>query len=98
MTIEMVAIGGAITVVLTRCIPPNQAYHSTDAKIYVFIAGGLPMGTVMQKSGTANLIASWLHRVVVGWPDSLILLALFAGLAVIPQFMSDAATKALLPP
>ena len=37
----------------------------------------------------ANLIASWLHF-VGGWPDRLILPGLFAAVAVITQFMSDA--------
>jgi len=83
---------------LTGCIPPNQAYRSTDARIYVFIAGALPLGAVMQKSGTANLIASWLHRAVVGWSDSLILLALFAGVAVITRFLSDRRNNRALPP
>lgn len=98
MTIEMAAISGAIAVVLTGCIPANQAYRSIDARIYVFIAGALPLGVAMQKTGTANLIASWLHQFVGGWPDRLILLALFAVVAVITQFMSDAATTALFAP
>ena len=52
----------------------------------------------MQKTGTANLIASWLHQFVSGWPDRLFLLALFAVVAVITQFMSDAATTPLFAP
>jgi di/tricarboxylate transporter len=35
----------------------NQAYRSIDARIYVFIAGALPLGVAMQKTGTANLVA-----------------------------------------
>lgn len=98
MTIEMAAISGAIAVVLTGCISANQAYRSIDARIYVFIAGALPLGVAMQKTGTANLIASWLHQFVGGWPNRLILLALFSVVAVITQFMSDAATTALFAP
>ncbi|HEU5236176.1 MAG TPA: SLC13 family permease [Pyrinomonadaceae bacterium] len=61
-------------------------------------AGALPLGVAMQKTGTANLIASWLHKFVGGWPDRVILLALFAVVAVITQFMSDAATTVLFAP
>jgi di/tricarboxylate transporter len=98
LTIEMAALAGAAAVVLTRCLPINQAYRSIDARIYVFIAGALPLGTAMQKTGTANLIAGWLQHAMAGWSDRLILLALFGVVAVITQFMSDSATTALFAP
>ena len=98
MSIEMAALTGAAAVVLTGCIPVNQAYRSIDARIYVFIAGALPLGVAMQKTGTANLVAGWLQHAVGGWPDRLILLALFAVVAVVTQFMSDSATTALFAP
>jgi di/tricarboxylate transporter len=98
LTIEMAALTGAAAVVLTRCIPVNQAYRSIDARIFVFIAGALPLGVAMQKTGTANVLAGWLQHAIGGWPDRLILLALFAVVAVITQFMSDSATTALFAP
>jgi di/tricarboxylate transporter len=98
LSIEMAALAGAVAVVLTGCIPVNQAYRSIDARIFVFIAGALPLGAAMQKTGTAHLIAGWLQHAVSGWPDTLILLALFAVVAIITQFMSDAATTALFAP
>lgn len=98
MTIEMAAITGAAGVVLSGCITPNQAYRSIDARIFVFIAGAIPLGTAMQKTGTANLLAGWLQRAVSGWPEWVVLLAVFALVAVITQFMSDSATTALFAP
>jgi len=98
LTIEMAAIAGAVMVVLTGCIPINQAYRSIDARIFVFIAGAIPLGAAMQKTGTATLLAGWLQHAVGGWSERLILLALFAVAAVVTQFMSDAATTALFAP
>lgn len=98
MTIEMAAITGAVAAVLTGCIPINQAYRSIDAKIFVFIAGAIPLGAAMQKTGTASVLASWLQKAVGSWPQTLVLLALFAVVAVITQFMSDSATTALFAP
>ena len=98
LTIEMAALTGAAAVVLTGCISPNQAYRAIDARIFVFIAGAIPLGTAMQKTGTANLIAGWLQHEVGGWPERAVLLLLFAVVAVITQFMSDAATTALFAP
>jgi len=98
MTIEMAAVTGAVAVVVTRCINIRQAYESIDARIFVFIAGAIPLGTAMQKSGTAGILAGWLQQAVGGWSERLILLVLFAVVAVITQFMSDAATTALFAP
>src|SRR5256714_6691678 len=98
VTIEMAALTGAAAVVLTGCISPNQAYRAIDARIFVFIAGAIPLGTAMQKTGTANLIAGWLQHEVGGWPERAVLLLLFAVVAVITQFMSDGATTALFAP
>jgi di/tricarboxylate transporter len=98
MSIEMAAITGAVMVVLTGCIPLNQAYRSIDVRIFVFIAGAIPLGAAMQKTGTANLLAGWLQHAVGGWPERMVLLALFAVVAIITQLMSDSATTALFAP
>lgn len=98
MSIEMAALAGAVAVVLTRCLNIRQAYQSIDSRIFVFIAGAIPLGVAMQKTGMAGMFASWLQHAVGGWPERLVLLVLFAVVAVITQFMSDAATTALFAP
>ena len=98
MTIEMAALAGAAVVVLTNCLTPRQAYRAIDSRIFVFIAGAIPLGAAIQKSGTAQLIAGWLQYAIGGLHETLILLILFAVVAVITQFMSDAATTALFAP
>jgi di/tricarboxylate transporter len=98
MTIEMAALTGAVAVVLARCINIRQAYSSIDARIFVFIAGAIPLGVAMQKTGTATMLAGWLQHAVGGWPERATLLALFAVVAIITQFMSDSATTAVFAP
>lgn len=98
LSIEIAALAGAAALVLTRCITAHQAYHAIDARIYVFIAGAIPLGTAMKKTGTSELIASWLQGLVGGWSEVFILLAIFAVVGILTQFMSDAATTALFAP
>ena len=98
MSLEMAAIGGAMAMVLTRCIHPRQAYRSIDPSIYVFIAGAIPLGTAMEKCGASALIAGWLQAAVGGWSPSLVLFLCFAIVGVLTQFMSDAATTAVFAP
>ncbi len=98
MSIEMAAVAGAVAVVLTRCLNIRQAYEAIDSRIFVFIAGAIPLGVAMQKTGMAGMFAGWLQQAVGGWPERAVLLVLFAVVAVITQFMSDAATTALFAP
>jgi di/tricarboxylate transporter len=98
LSIEMAAMAGGLAMVLTRCITARQAYDSIDARIYVFIAGALPLGAAMKKTGTADLLANAIKSGVAGWDLLFILLALFTVVAIITQFMSDAATTALFAP
>jgi di/tricarboxylate transporter len=98
LSIEMAAIAGAVAVVLTGCLSIRRAYESIDTRIFVFIAGAIPLGVAMQKTGTAAVLATWMQQAVASWPERLVLLALFAVVAVVTQFMSDAATTALFAP
>ena len=98
MSIEMAALAGAVAMVLTGCLTPAQAYRAIDSRIYVFIAGAIPLGMAMEKSGASRRLAGWLQAVVGDWPQLAVLLAIFAVVAVITQFMSDSATTALFAP
>jgi di/tricarboxylate transporter len=98
MSIEMAALTGAVLTVLFRCLTVRQAYRAIDTRIYVFIAGAVPLGLAMKDSGSADLMALWLKSVVAGWDKVWVLAALFATAGVMTQFMSDAATTALFAP
>jgi di/tricarboxylate transporter len=96
--VEIALLTGALVMILSGCISTQQAYQSIDTRIYVFIAGAIPLGLAMQETGTANLLAGWLQGLVSGWDIHWILLALFLTTGLITQIMSDAATTALFAP
>ncbi|HYE90070.1 MAG TPA: SLC13 family permease [Terriglobales bacterium] len=96
--LHLAGLGGAAAMVLTGCIRPAQAYRAIDSRIYVFIAGAIPLGVAMKESGSADVLAGWLESAVGDWSPTLVLLAVFAVVAVLTQFMSDAATTALFAP
>ena len=95
---EIAFLGGAAVMILSGCISLNQAYESIDTRIFVFIAGAIPLGLAMQKTGTADLVAGWLHGLVANWGIHWILLALFLATGLLTQVMSDAGTTALFAP
>jgi di/tricarboxylate transporter len=96
--LELAGMAGALAMVLTRCLTAGQAYRAIDGRIFVFIAGAIPLGTAMKNSGASDLIAGWLEGALQGWSPFLVLLVLYAVVAVVTEFMSDAATTALLAP
>jgi di/tricarboxylate transporter len=96
--VEIVLLTGAAIMILSGCISVQQAYQSIDTRIYIFIAGAIPLGLAMQETGTANLLAGWLQGLVLTWDIHWILLALFLTTGIITQIMSDAATTVLFGP
>ena len=95
----LAAIAGATAMVLTRCLSPRQAYRAVDGRMYLFVAGAIPLGLAMKNTGTADLLAGVLRSSLAGWDERLILLVLFLVVGVCVQFMgSDSATVALFGP
>ncbi len=89
---------GAVAMVATGCIDIKQAYRSIDVRIFVMIAGVIPLGIAMQQTGTADLLARGLLQVVATWPSLWVLLMLFSAAALLTQVLSDSATTVLLGP
>jgi di/tricarboxylate transporter len=98
LPVEIGLLAGAGIMVLSGCLSARQAYQSIDGRIYVFIAGAIPLGLAMQKSGASDYLAGWLKQEIGGWNPFLILFVLFIFAGLITQVMSDAATTALLAP
>jgi di/tricarboxylate transporter len=96
--LEMAGLAGAAAAILAGCVTIGQAYRAIDQRIFVFIAGAIPLGTAMEKSGASAQIAAWLQDAVGGASAFWVLLGLFATVAVVTQFMSDSATTALFAP
>jgi di/tricarboxylate transporter len=89
---------GAVAMVATRCVDIQQAYRGIDVRIFVMIAGVIPLGIAMEQTGTADLLARGLSHLVADWPALPILLVMFTAAALLTQVMSDAATTVLLGP
>lgn len=98
LSVQVALFAGAVAMVLSKCLTVRQAYQSIDTRIYVFIAGAIPIGLAMESTGMSDLLAGWLNHLVAGWSPFWILFALFLASAIITQFMSDSATTALLAP
>lgn len=94
----MAFLFGAVAMVALRCVDIGQAYRGIDVRVYVMIAGVIPLGIAMEQSGTAQLLANALLPVVHDWPVLPILLVMFGTASLLTQILSDSATTVLLGP
>lgn len=95
---QIAFLGGAVAMVLTRCVGIERAYREVDVRIFVMIAGVIPLGIAMEKTGTADLLADVLMGQAQGWSPLTLLLVMFGTAALMTQILSDAATTVLLAP
>jgi di/tricarboxylate transporter len=95
---QMAFLGGAVALIVTSCVSVEHAYREIDVRIYVMIAGVIPLGLGMEKTGTAAFLAEQLQVYTAGWTPFYVMLALYWGAALVTQILSDAATTVLLGP
>lgn len=98
LPVTIAFLAGAAVMVATGCLTLKQAYESVDTRIFVFIAGAIPLGLAMEQTGTAALFAGWLANLLDTWQTTWVLLALFIAAALFTQILSDTATTVLLGP
>jgi di/tricarboxylate transporter len=95
---QIAFLAGAVAMVLTRCVGIEQAYREIDVRIFVMIAGVIPLGIAMEQTGTAALFANMLLNHAAEWSPLMLLLVMFSAAALLTQILSDAATTVLLAP
>jgi di/tricarboxylate transporter len=95
---HLVFLAGAVAMVLTGCVSAEQGYREIDVRIFVMIAGVIPLGTAMESTGVAGLFAEQLSTLTQGWSALAMLAAMFVAGALLTQILSDAATTVLLGP
>lgn len=92
------SILGCIALVATRCIGNDQAYQSVDWRVIVLLAGVIPLGVAMQKSGLAQLLADTTVHSVGSFGPLATLAAVYTLTAVLTAIMSNNATAVLITP
>lgn len=95
---QIAFLAGAVAMVVTGCVDIKRAYAEIEVRIYVMIAGVIPLGIAMEKTGTADWLAQLLSSQTQGWTPLAQLLVMFSAAALLTQILSDAATTVLLAP
>jgi len=89
---------GAVAMVLFGVIRLDEAYCAIDWKVVFLIAGLIPLGIAMEKTGTAAFLAGQVMRVVSGGHTLFLLLSVAVLSTLFSLFMSNVASTVVLAP
>jgi di/tricarboxylate transporter len=96
--ISLAFFSGAIAVVLARVLTMQEAYQAIEWKVVFLLAGLIPLGDAMQKTGTAAFLAEGVMDLVHGGHPILIVLAVAVLSTLFSLFMSNVGAIVVLAP
>jgi len=89
---------GTLTVFLTRCITPDEAYRQVEWQALIVIGCMLGLGAAMQSTGTADYLAQQVVRLLdAGNPITLLTLFFFITVLLTQPMSNQAAAVLILP-
>lgn len=96
--IVVTAMIGALLMVLTGCLKPEEGYAALQWRVLFLLAGVLVLGTAMQKTGAADYLAQNMLRVLGPFGPYIMLSAFYLLTSLLTEAMSNNATAVLLTP
>jgi di/tricarboxylate transporter len=96
--VSALMLAGALLMVIGGALSMDEAYQAIDWKAVFLIAAMLPLGTAMEKTGTAQLLADQLVALTGGLGAVAVLCALFVMTALLTEVISNAAAAVLVVP
>jgi di/tricarboxylate transporter len=98
LPIAAAALLAGILMVLTGCLTMDEAYQSIEWQAVFLVAGTLPLGIAMEKTGTAQFLSGLMVGAVGDLGPTGLLIGFYALTNLLTQFMSNAASTVLIAP
>jgi di/tricarboxylate transporter len=98
LPISIAAVLGLILMILTGCLTMDEAYRAIEWKAIFLIAGMLPLGIAIERTGAASFIADGVVGMVGGLGSLGVVAGLFILAALSAQFMPNPAVAVILSP
>ncbi|MBI5760892.1 MAG: SLC13 family permease [Planctomycetales bacterium] len=94
--VALLAICGAVAMIVTGCVRAAEAHRSVELSVIVLVAAAIGVGEALDKSGAATLIAKNLLAVVAPFGKLAILAAFVFLTGILTELLSNNATVALM--
>jgi di/tricarboxylate transporter len=98
LPIVVTALIGMVAMVASGCVKPDEMYSSVSWDVIFLLAGVIPLGIAMSKSGAADLLATLLATHTATWHPVLVLMALYTVTTLLTELVSNNASVVILVP
>jgi len=92
------ALGGIVAMVATDCVRPNELYEAVDWSVIVLLAGLIPLGLALERSGTAAYVAHHMGAAADALSAFGVLLLFYVVTTLLTQVISNNASVVLMIP
>ena len=92
------ALAGALAMVLTGCLRPQELYDAVQWDVIFLLAGVIPLGIALQATGGADLLADLFVLAAPGLPAIVALGLMYVVTAVLTNIISNNASVVLMIP
>lgn len=98
VAIPVTALGGVVAMVATGCLNANEAYDAVSWNVVFLLAGILPLGVALQRTGGAAALGEAIGGLSSGLPPVVALGAIYLLAALAAAVVTPVATVVLLGP
>jgi len=98
LPIVVTALIGIVAMVLSGCIGKDDIYTGVSWDVIFLLAGVIPLGIAMTKSGGAEWLGGLLAMFASGWHPIFVLMALYAVTTLLTEMVSNNASVVILVP
>src|SRR5690606_36193022 len=92
------ALLGCLALVALKLLTPDEAYESIDWQVILLLAGIIPLGIALQKTGGASMVAEQLLNVLGPYGPVATLAAIYLMTSALTEVMSNNASAVLVVP
>jgi di/tricarboxylate transporter len=96
--IAEILMGGALVMVLLGALTMDQAYQAIDWKSIFMVAGMLPLGIALTKTGAASDLVNQIIYLSGSINQMALLAGIFVAAMLLTQFINNAAVAAIMTP
>jgi di/tricarboxylate transporter len=96
--IVLASMLGAVGMIATGCLNTRQAARAVDMRIYLLIGSAFALGTALESTGGADLLASVVVGAFAPFGPVVLMSALFLLIAALTNVLSNSATAILFTP
>lgn len=98
LPIALAALAGAVAMIAAGCLNVRQASRAIDGRVFLLIGTAFALAAPLQITGGAQFVAAQVVDTFSGLGPAALLSAFFLLTAILTNFLSNAATAALMAP